>query len=291
MMSVFSSSASPALSSAWLDANQRHLGAALARVRAALHGYATAQAGTWRPESAELPAYAPGAAVDGTPMALDRLVSLAGLSAFERDLLLLVAGVELDSSIAALCASAHRDAQRPFATFSLALAALPGAHWSALSPGAALRHWKMIDTGPAHVLTTSALRIDERILHYLTGVAAPDQRLAGLVWPATSGATELAASHVDVVEHIVGIWRRSMGWRNPPIIQLRGDGVAIKQAIAAAACEAVGMMLSVAPVESIPLAPQDAESFGRLWEREAALTGAGRLIEAQEHDPREYAPT
>ena len=221
-------------------------------------------------------------------MALDRLVSLAGLSAFERDLLLLTAGVELDSSIAALCASAHRDPQRPFATFSLTLAALPGAHWSALSPGAALRHWKMIDVAPGHALTTSPLRIDERILHFLTGVAAPDQRLAGLVWPMT-GSAELTPSHREVVEHIVGIWRRSAGWRSPPIIQLRGDSIAIKQSIAAAAGERIGMRMSIAPVESIPVVPQDAESFGRLWEREAALSGTALLVDAHELDAGESA--
>ena len=72
------------------------------------------------------------------PPALETLCRRSGLSPFERDVLLLCAGVELDSRFAPLCAAAQGDPARPYPTFSLALAALPEPHWSALSTGRAV---------------------------------------------------------------------------------------------------------------------------------------------------------
>jgi hypothetical protein len=267
--------------------NQRHLSGALDRIRRIMQAYAAAETGSWNPEIGIGSAYAAGARVDGAPTSIDRIVALCGLSSFERDLLLLVAGVELDSSIASACAAAHRDPQRPFATFSLALAALPGAHWSALSLNGPLRHWRMLDIGAGHALTTSPLRIDERVLHYLAGVVAPDGRLAGLVTPV-QGVGALSETHAAVVERIVAIWRRSHG-STPPIIQLRGDGASMKRGIAVAACASVGMTLSVTPFEALPVVPQDTESFARYWERESALAGSALLIECGDFDASESA--
>ena len=127
----------------------------------------------------------------GSPT-LARLCEAFGLSAFERDVLLLAAGRELSGEFAATLAEINGG--RAFATFGLALAALPGAHWSALSPGAPLRAWRLVEAIGDAGLTQRELRIDEPILHWLTGVAAPDERLAGLVVPAPA-ATRLAPSH------------------------------------------------------------------------------------------------
>src|SRR3712207_7086763 len=54
------------------------------------------------------------------------------------------------------------DPQRGHPTFSLALAALPGAHWNALVPEGPLRYWRLLEVGPGGSLTQSPLRIDER---------------------------------------------------------------------------------------------------------------------------------
>jgi len=62
------------------------------------------------------------------PAAIDTIANLFQLSAFEREVLLLAAGVEMDAQLAALCAQAAGYPQRPWATFGLALAALPNPH-------------------------------------------------------------------------------------------------------------------------------------------------------------------
>src|SRR5262249_61039762 len=92
------------------------------------------------------PSGAPGAAEDPGPPALAALVALFGLSAFERDVVLLCAGVELDARFAAAVAAAQgAPPERQEPTFALALAVLPGAHWSALTPAAPLRAWRPLE--------------------------------------------------------------------------------------------------------------------------------------------------
>src|SRR5213078_3784318 len=107
--------------------------------------------------------------------ALELLCRTFELSTFERRILLICAGVEWDSRFASLCASAQGDSRRTSPTFSLALAAFDDAHWSALSPGHPLRYWRLVRVGAAESITTAALRIDERILHYLAGVNCIDE--------------------------------------------------------------------------------------------------------------------
>src|ERR1039458_6363906 len=121
------------------------------------------------------------------PPAIQTLCATFGLSGFERGILLMCAAVELDSRFAAIYAAANEStskSQRPaLPTFSLALAAFKDAHWSALLPGRPLRHWHLVEVLSGDTLTTSPLRIDERILHYLTGMRSIDERLSGLVEP------------------------------------------------------------------------------------------------------------
>src|SRR5690606_2174487 len=98
-----------------------------------------------------------------------------GLTAFARALLLLCAAVELDASIGPLCGVAQGDPLRSYPTFSLALAALPGAHWSAIVPGGPRRHWRLIQLTPGDSLTSAPIRIDERILHFFAGINDVDE--------------------------------------------------------------------------------------------------------------------
>src|SRR5258708_36579303 len=151
----------------WLEANREHLMGAIGRLRAMLE-YKLAP----HQDNPPSPSESTAAAFSGAPPALDTLCATFGLSLFERDLLLLCAGIELDSKFASLCATAQGDAARAYPTFSLALAALPEAHWSALAPNAPLRRWRLIKiSNDGNSLTISPLGIDERILHYLTGVS------------------------------------------------------------------------------------------------------------------------
>jgi hypothetical protein len=147
----------------WPEANQRYLSAALAVVRAELGRHAALiQSARGEPSKPGEPesALQEAAAAMPAPPALETLAATFGLSHFERDLLVLCAGMELDSGFAALCAEAQDDLRRAYPTFGLALAALPEPHWSALTPAAPLRHWRLVEVGAGDALTTSPLPLD-----------------------------------------------------------------------------------------------------------------------------------
>src|SRR5258708_28964948 len=147
----------------WTEGNQNDLLAALAGIRAALERHVAKSKAALQPQTAaEGGAGWPAPASEPAPPALEIVGSTFGLSAFERALLLLCAGMELDSTFADLCAAAQGDPSRCFPTFSLVLAALPEPHWSALSPAAPLRRWRLIAVvqQPGALLTTIQLRID-----------------------------------------------------------------------------------------------------------------------------------
>jgi hypothetical protein len=266
----------------WLDTNQRQLTAALRRVKARLEAHRArvrggdpGEQGSARDE-AELPLDASGA--------LDRVSALFRLSPFERDLLVLCAGVELDSGFAPLCAEAQADPHRPFPTFSLALAALPDAHWSAVGPGGALRGWRLLEVGSGSALTTSPLRIDERILHYLTGIDGADERLAGLVRPAHEGG-ELVPSSLALAEKLTRAWGAAAAETALPLLRLSGGTPADRETIAVNVCRMVGIGCRVLRAEALATAPQEIEALARLWQREAALSGVALLIECGDLDP------
>jgi ATPase family associated with various cellular activities (AAA) len=278
----------------WAEANRRYLAAALAEVRGALARHAEQLRGGLPPELDEdvPPALDDLADAMSMPPALATLCATFGLSAFERGILLLCAGVELDADFAAQLALAQGDGRLPQPTFGLALAALPNPDWNALSPAAPLRHWRLIEAGTGNVLTQSALRIDERVLHYLTGVHYLDERLVGFV-EAVPLEDELARSQRVLAERIAAIWSRASGAALLPGVQLAGPDTAGKRAIAAAACALIGLDLYAVPAEAIPADPREREALVRLWEREAALSGRALLIDCGDldaNDPsREHA--
>ena len=251
---------SATLTTSWPEANQRYLMAALGVVRETLERHIARSQGKpeieqqtdqAHQESAAQQALKEAAAAMPSLSALETLCTRFGLSAFERDLLLFCAGIELDSTFAAVCAEAQGDPARVFPTLSLALAALPEAYWSALTPAAPLRRWRLIEVGSGSVLTLSSLRIDERILHYLAGVQHMDERLAGLI-EHRHETSELAPSHHALAERIAALWSQSAG-ETLPIVQLCGDEVADKRAIAVAACAAIGLHVGSIWAQSIPL--------------------------------------
>ncbi len=274
----------------WYEANQKYLTAALAIVREALQQHAIHANSDAAKNSSK---YSPSVGVQRAltqadndlpaPSALESVCAAFGLSHFERDILLLCAGMELDSTFASHCASAQGDPLRAYPTFSLALAALPDPHWSALTPTAPLRRWRLIEVGAGSALTISPLRIDERILHYLTGILYLDERLVGLVGALhTSGA--LVPSHRLHAERLATTWSGIENTSVLPLIQLCGGEILSKMTIAATACASLGLKLYVISASVIPQNPGELEAFIRLWERESILSSSALLIDCDEVD-------
>ncbi len=263
----------------WLASNQKYLSAQLARVRALLQTRVSENSSS-APHEIDAAELAPAIEIANAMLparpALDALCDAFQLSAFERDVLLLCAGVELDSEIASLVSRAQNDSRNPAPTLSLALSVSPDAHWSALTPDAPLRHWRLIELGNGATLTTSPLRIDERVLHFLTGISQLDQRLAGIVAPLSNEET-LVPSQTRVVEQIIDALENSASAQSP-VIQLVGNG----RALAFAVCEQLQIPLYVTDAQRLPTNLMELETFIRLFEREAKLTRSALLLDATE---------
>jgi hypothetical protein len=259
----------------WVETNQHDLMAAVGEVRIALDRVA-------KGEPLEGPNNQVAGQSSASPLAVQALSCAFGLSRFERAVLLMCAGVELDGGFAGLCAAAQRDPARAFPTFSLALTALPEPHWSALTPVAPLRRWRLIecDNQPGASLLTGRLRIDERVLHFLTGVQYLDERLVGLLEPVAGD--QLVSSHQSVAREIAVMWAQARG--QPPLIQLCGADPAAHRAIAAAACSVHSLRLYAFAAEHVPASAAELDAFIRLWEREMTLSAAALYVETDALD-------
>ena len=103
------------------------------------------------------------------PPPIDTLSELFELTSFERSLLLLCAGTEMDSRLADACAQAQGHPQRTCVSFGLAMALFHDSHWDAITPSRPLRRFRMIEPQPGSNLTSAPLRIDSTSCTYLAG--------------------------------------------------------------------------------------------------------------------------
>ena len=205
----------------------------------------------------------------GDADALDRLAAGFGLSTFERSVLLLAAGPELVGEVAielaAVCGSPHL-------TFAVALRVLPGAHWSALTPTAPLRRWRLLHLLDPTSPSRSPLVVDERVLHHLLNVGNLDPEVAALACP-TEPLRAPSPSLVDSAARVAAAWDAGRG------VVLHGPQRANLAPVAAAAAAAVGRTLLTVSAADLPTAPEDRERLLRLLERESVLAGAAWAVE------------
>ncbi len=269
----------------WIEANQQYLHAAIVELYQYLEQRAS-DAQQLGQNPVDLPQRSLRKVEMDPPPTLQTLCSVFALTEFERDILLLCAGLELDSRFAGLIAALQGDLRSTSPSFSLALSLLPDAHWSALTPNAPLRRWRMVELGIGNSFSTSPMSIDERVLHYLTGVSQMDARIAGLTRPV-SLIPDIPASHYAIVERMVLALSGERQVRQGPVIQLcsrdRGD----IRALAAQTCNQTGLALFSIEARDIPANATEREALSRLWEREAVLGNVLLLLECDDasHTP------
>ena len=254
---------------AWLRANQEYLAAELTRLKSRLRGE--------RSRDAERAARQASAGMTRTPP-LAWLVDSFGLTQFERDLLLLCAGVEMDSEIAALCAEAHGTPQRPYASFGLALGLLDAPHWSAITPVRPLRRWRLIEVEERAPLSSGRVRIDERVLHYLTGIDYADPRVHSLTRPVRHAGL-IARSHARVARAAVAAVQRR---GRPFIVQLVGNDAHGQEDVAARIARKLGARGVVLRAPDVPAQADELRSLATLWDREATLLRAVLIIASED---------
>jgi hypothetical protein len=254
----------------WIEANQEALSDELNWLQALLEA---AVSGTAASNISEAP--------HNGALTLDFLAEQFGLSRFERAIILLCAGLELNSELGRVCRALPHNAGRELPTFGLALALLPEAHWSALSPGAPLRYWQLIHVDNRSGITTAGLSLDERILHFLVGAGHLDQRLSGLARVVVQ-SDSLPASQQLQVERLTGLWHER---EEPPVILIKGNDPDAGREVAVQACTTLGLQALLLRAQDIDQSADERSHLARLLSREYLLSRAALLIDAGSTPP------
>ena len=245
------------------------LAAEIATVRAHLEGGS-------EPDAGARPAMAGGARDgDGDPT-VAAVCRLFGLSAFERALLVLCAAAELDPSTSRALAAGGGPG---FPTFAVALAALPGAHWSAVAPSGPLRHWQLVEPEAGPSLLGARLRLDERVLHLLAGVSYLDPRVAA-IGHELDVPRALPPGHAGVAERLAIELDQAARLR----VELVGGALGAASAIAATAAARTGRRAFAVAARELPGTAAQRPSLQRLLEREAVLGGLVLVLDADGDD-------
>ena len=215
--------------------------------------------------------------------ALDLLSTAFGLSEFEKNILLLCAGIELEGDFPGLCAKIHGDEKRTYPTFSLALSCLPAPHWSAITPDAPLREWQFVDVDTVSgTVAHSPLRIEESVLHYLLGIPQIDMRLKGMAEPVKK-EKNIVPSHKKIADQIVKSLtaaREKSG--KMPVVQLCGTDSSAKKGVGSEVCSMLGLQLYRMPFQLLPTDPKSLDRMIRLWSREAVLNLRVLMVECDD---------
>jgi hypothetical protein len=235
------------------------------------------------PQGAEVDAAATAGFYSTEPcIALERLQGIFELSPFERDLLLLCAGMSLEPRFANACAAAHKNSQIRWPTFGMGLLVLDEPHWSCLSRNRPLRYWRLLEMDSGSIMN-APLRIDERVLQYLIGVPSTDERLEPLLRAIPMGMPGNQASpdpvEASAIHRITRLWR-SPGERSRRALLVGSRGSSL-QSLFVEACSQVGLRPFVLDAADIPSAVVDREMLARLWTRESAMTSAGLYVRTQ----------
>ena len=263
------------------ELNQRYLAVEIARLRKSLEYYINNPGQKYRKDvngSPDTPELQQIRDQMEFPPPLETLCTAFGLSAFERDVLLLCAGVELDSSMSIILEKACGTGRKPLPTFSLALAVLDDDHWSALLPSSPLRYWRLIEVSNTDSLTSAPLKIDECILHFIVGLNYYDERLKGYTRPLLL-SEELVPSHEVIVNQAVAAYTHEAKAGRLLALQLYGNDRSSQRAVAAAFCSAFRVNLKSLNAQIIPQDPRELEALVHLCDREAVLTQSILLLD------------
>lgn len=216
---------------------------------------------------------------------LHRISECFQLSPFESDLLALSAGAELESRFAKACASIHGDPTKTWPTFGLAFSTLPFAHWSALSPSAPLRSWKLLNIDSSVSLLGSPLRIDEPILHYLLGNPCPDDRIQPFIHILPSIIGHNSEAHQYLISQGASLWNTTCD--ETKSIFLVGGTANDRHWAFQHICHISGHAAYTLNAADIPASPIEREQLAKAWMREALLMGGALYIRTSDADSME----
>lgn len=233
----------------WQRENQRSLGQAVTEVLGRL--------------GSPSPAAAPEIAATTGPAdhsALHRLLQTFSLNRFERDVVVLCVGYEVD----------ERFAQFGHPTVGLALRAFDSSHWSAFEPDAALRRWGLVAIGPGSPLIQASISVAKDVLSFLMGFPPSSP------WPATRNIGAPVSVPPSTVATAASLAQRLAGTagatRDGPVVELSGADPIERQLTGRLCAEAAGVSVQWLDPRTLS-ADQDHERSVAHWNRYHRLTG------------------
>ena len=217
------------------------------------------------------------------PSTVMKISNLFGLSVFEKKILLLCAGIELDSKLSETLAKFGKTVS-PLPTFSLCMSVFRDAHWSAFLPESPLRHWFLIDIVNTDLLTLSPIKINETILHYLAGLPQIDPSFSELASPYIQ-IGRMVKSHGDIAGNIIKALTTSDGKPIIPLVQLSGDDRQDKLEIAHHVSRQFGLSMILLSAFSLPTDQNEISRKARIWNRDSALGSWSLYIDCEDIIP------
>ncbi len=207
---------------------------------------------------------------------IDLLAGLFGLSPAAREVLLLAAGAELDTSVAAQVAKLRGMAGEARADVATALAHVPDGGWEALCPGAPLRHWRLVELRGRGPLLRQEIAVDERVLNFLTGLGYIDARLEGILRPLAP-TPDPSPAEAALAARLAGAWDTPGRW---PVLVVSGSDAAALRSVMRDVARRSGLNAVGLDAGSLPAEPAAAQALAVLIDRELALSGAALVIES-----------
>lgn len=214
--------------------------------------------------------------------ALEVMAQIFNLSEFEKAILVLCTGAEIDSEVSALCSKIYGDPQIKFVTFDIALRTLPQPNWNAILPNSNLRRYRLISINSDDdvPLITRKIRVEERILHYILGFKyAIDSRLQYVVRDVRLTAP-IPDSHINLIPKIVRCYSNLPSTHDFPIFHLWGPDRESQLIVAERACKEMDIGLWSIPADIIASKSFDEQLIlPTILSRECFLAGKAIYID------------
>lgn len=203
----------------------------------------------------------------------DEISTIFYLTEFERKILLLCLCVELDSNLAKHCARFNNQ-QQLAPTFYMVLTLFTDNHWDALSPQRPLRFWRLIEFDAEQSVLHTALRVNERILHYIFGDNSIDSALFPFIIPTSNLLIAESLENRDTINIAKLIHYAIENQTDLPIINLIGDDPRYQYAVAQTVCKQANLQLLTINIAALPTDVIQLDKICCLLEREAILSNS-----------------
>lgn len=218
--------------------------------------------------------------------ALETLSNIFGLTNFEKSVLLLCIAIELRPKIMELCSLAQKSSRFAYPTFGLALKLIPDSHWSAITPMAPLRKFLLIEFAVDELLvpvTQTPIIINERVLHYVRGIAFIADELRFFVKPfdSLSNSEEIETFQLQTSQILMQLKALPTKFASNITISLWGKSELSKKAIAKSICNHFGIGILQLDHESLPAQHLELKKFHKICARESLLLKSAFYIKKE----------